>query len=157
MKWTVGIIYGSAVINLCTSSLVMGLIGWGWGEEWLGERLGEIVLALFVSSVALLVTLVRVLMKIAKENRVIKEFRARKAEKLALERSFLKEAVERELEKLEVTEMKQFILDYVLDTQEMIHRSTELGKKSIALWEKTQGVIDALSDHPESRDNQSKK
>ena len=46
-----------------------------------------------------------------------------------LEREFLKEMVERELDKLESGEMKKFIVDYVLLTQDLIDRYNNLDDK----------------------------
>ena len=157
MKWTLAIIYTTAVINLGASSALVGLMWLGWGQEWLVERLGELFLMIFTSSVLLVVALTMVSMRVVKENSGIKRRRRVKAEKLSLSRSFLKEAVERDLNKLKPKEMKAFIVDYVLSTQEMINKSTELGNKSIALWEQTQGVIDSLSSRVDSGDNQRKK
>ena len=157
MKWTLAIIYTTAVINLGASSVLVGLMWLGWGQEWLVERLGELFLMIFTSSVLLVVALTMVSMRVVKENSGIKRRRRVKAEKLSLSRSFLKEAVERDLDKLKPKEMKAFIVDYVLSTQEMINKSTELGNKSIALWEQTQEVIDSLSSRVDSGDNQRKK
>ena len=129
---------------------MVGWMWWGWGEEWLAERLGLVVGALLTSSVLLVIALGIISLKVAQENQVIKRQRREKVQKLSVERSFLKEGIERELERLEPQEMRALMLDYVLSTQDLINQCTELGQKSMTLWSKVEGVIEDLSSRGDS-------
>ncbi len=66
-------------------------------------------------------------LKISKESKKFKQKKKGKAQANSLERKFLKEMVERELDKLERSAMKKFIVDYILLTQDLINQYSSLG------------------------------
>ena len=104
----------------------MGLVWFGWGYELFANQLGLIFLGLFVSSILLFISLVIIHLKILKQNKKFKQKKKRKNQTTSLEREFLKEMVERELDKLEPGAMKKFIVDYVLLTQDLIDKYNNL-------------------------------
>ena len=53
MKKTIAIVYISAVLNLCGTSWIVGVIWWGWGRELLSDKLGLILWGLFLNSTVL--------------------------------------------------------------------------------------------------------
>ncbi len=116
----------TALINLVGTSLIVGLVWFGWGYELFANQLGLIFLGLFVSSILLFISLVIIHLKILKQNKKFKQKKKRKNQATSLEREFLKEMVERELDKLEPGEMKKFIVDYVLLTQHLIDKYNNL-------------------------------
>ena len=85
-----------------------------------------IFLGLFLSSIILCISLSIIHLKALKENQKFKQRKNRKNSTTSLERQFLKEMVERELDNLEPDEMKKFMVDYFLQTQDLIDRYNNL-------------------------------
>ncbi len=127
MSLAVTTIYVMALINLIGTSLIVGLVWFGWGYELLANQLGLIFLGLFVSSILLVISLAIVYLKILKQSRKFKQKKKSQTPATSLERQFLKEMVERELDKLEPNALKKFIVDYVLLTQDLINQYNLLG------------------------------
>lgn len=126
MKLVVSTVQVTALLNLVGSSLIVGLVWFGWGYELLDGKLGLIFLGLFVSSIMLCISLSIINLRVLKQNQKFKQKKTRKNQTTALEREFLKEMVERELDKLESGEMKKIMVDYVLLTQDLIDRYNNL-------------------------------
>ena len=127
MSLAVTTIYVMALINLIGTSLIVGLVWFGWGYELLANQLGLIFLGLFVSSILLVISLAIVYLKILKQSRKFKQKKKRQTQATSLERQFLKEMMERELDKLERNALKKFLVDYVLLTQDLINHCNLLG------------------------------
>ena len=119
----------TALINLVGSSLIVGLVWFGWGYELLNDKLGLIFLGLFVSSILLCISLSIIHLKIIRKNQKIKLIEPKKNRRYSensLEREFLKEKLERIANTLETKELKKLIVDYVLLTQDLINKSNDL-------------------------------
>ncbi len=126
MKLVVSTFQVTALINLLGSSLIIGLDWFDWGGELLDGKLGLIFLGLFLSSIILCISLSIIHLKALKQNQKLKPRKNRKNPTTSLERQFLKEMVERDLDKLEPDEMKKFLVDYFLQTQDLIDRYNNL-------------------------------
>ena len=129
MKLIVSTVQVTALINLIGSSLIVGLIWFGWGYQLLDGKLGLIFVALFVSSIMLCTALGIIHLKIIIKNQKIKLIEQRSNRRKhgkSLEREFLKEKLERITDTLQTKDLKEFIVDYVLLTQDLINKSNDL-------------------------------
>ena len=129
MKLIVSMVQVTALINLVGSSLIVGLIWFGWGYQLLDGKLGLIFIALFVSSVMLCTALAIIHLKFIIKNQKIKLIEQRSNRRKhgkSLEREFLKEKLERITNTLQTKDLKEFIVDYVLLTQDLINKSNDL-------------------------------
>ncbi|MDJ0649711.1 MAG: hypothetical protein QNJ60_13535 [Xenococcaceae cyanobacterium MO_188.B19] len=129
MKLVVSTVQVTALINLVGSSLIVGLIWFGWGYQLLDGKLGLIFIALFVSSIMLCTALAIIHLRIIRKSHKIKLIEQRSNRRKhgkSLEREFLKEQLERTTNTLETKELKKFIVDYVLLTQDLINKSNDL-------------------------------
>ena len=129
MKLVVSTVQVTALINLVGSSLIVGLIWFGWGYQLLDGKLGLIFIALFVSSIMLCTALAIIHLKFIIKNQKIKLIEQRSNRRKhgkSLEREFLKEKLERITDTLQTKDLKEFIVDYVLLTQDLINKSNDL-------------------------------
>ena len=122
MNLLVSMVSVTALLNLIGTSLIVELVWFGWGYELFGNQLGLIFLGLFVSSILLVISLTIISLKIFFKSRKIQRKKKVQNQANSLEREFLKEMVERELDKLELNAMKKFILDYIFLTQDLINK-----------------------------------
>ena len=129
MKLVVSTVQVTALINLVGSSLIVGLVWFGWGYELLDGKLGLIFIGLFVSSIMLCTALAIIHLKFIIKNQKIKLIEQRSNRRKhgkSLEREFLKEKLERITNTLQTKDLKEFIVDYVLLTQDLINKSNDL-------------------------------
>lgn len=129
MKLVVSTVQVTALLNLVGSSLIVGLIWFGWGYQLLDGKLGLIFIGLFVSSILLCTALAVIHLKFIIKNQKIKLIEQRSNKRKhgkSLEREFLKEKLERIANTLETKDLKEFIVDYVLLTQDLINKSNDL-------------------------------
>ncbi len=113
MKLVVSTVQVTALINLVGSSLIVGLIWFGWGYQLLDGKLGLIFIGLFVSSIMLCTALAIIHLKVLRKSHKIKLIEQRNNSRnygKSLEREFLKEKLERIANTLETKDLKEFIV-----------------------------------------------
>ena len=136
MKKTIAIVYASALLNLCGTSWVIGAIGFGWGTELLGDKLGLILWGLFLNSIVLAFSLLMIAMvsiigrRINKQEQLIKRYEKKQANADDLSRSFLEESWRRDIDKLKREEMKEFMVHFLLMSEQLSeHIEILVGRK----------------------------
>ena len=129
MKKTIAIVYASAVINLCGTSWVIGVIWFGWGLELVGDRLGLILWGLFLNSIVLVFGLLMIAMVEIIARRVNKKYQRLEVKKDSLERSFLEEWLKRNLDSLTKEDMKEVMVNWLMVIEKLSEYVELLGGK----------------------------
>jgi hypothetical protein len=142
------IIFTAAWINFFGASLLVGCIFFNWGCHFTGNILGSIFWVLFVGSSFNLVAQL-IFFQLCKQETKSRHSHLNKVFGNSIERSFLKESLMRDFDKLSRSELKKLTVNYALFSQELLNY-LNLGTKSLNLIKDIQATLDFLPSRPDS-------
>jgi hypothetical protein len=145
---TIITIFLAAWLNFFGASLLVGCIFFNWGCQITGHILGLLFWVLFVGSSFNLVSQI-IFFLLCKQEAKSKPSHQNLELRNSLERSFLKESLMRDFDKLSRSELKILIVNYAIFTQELVNY-LNLGTKSLNLIKDIQATLDSLPSRPDS-------
>ena len=150
MKKTIAIVYISAVLNLCGTSWIIGEIWWGWGE-FLGDKSGLMLWALFLNSTVLafgllMIAIVKIrVRRVNKKEELIKRYEKKESDSNALSKSFLEESRRRNIDKLKRSEMKEFMVHFMFTIEQLSEQIEILTGRKLKYLEFVEDTIKSRS------------
>ena len=148
MKIIIGLILGATWINFIGIGLIVACLFIGWGCQWIDGSLGLLILGLWInSSLGIAAQMVLFFFKgktSSSSQKLRQPIRVEPSNSEQYERKFFKEILKRDLEKLELNQLREFTTQYMILTQELITKSARIGQQNEKLYRQIQAYLDSL-------------
>jgi hypothetical protein len=143
------IIFTVTWTNFLGSGLIIGCLFFNWGCFFTGNVLSSIFWGLFIGSSLNLISQF-IFIQICKNEPLPKPYNRQTELRNSTARNFLRESLKRNFDKLSRSQLKEFVVDYVILTQDLVNSSANNSRKSVNLIQTIQATLDSLPSHPES-------